>query len=496
MNNILILPIILPLIAGLIFVIFRKNIKLQRVGSVSILLITGTVALYIINQINYKGIQTLQLGGWEAPFGIGLVADMLSAILIFTTSVVAICCLLFAINSIGEEREAYFFYPLFLFLIAGVNGSFLTGDLFNLYVFFEVLLLASYVLISLGGKKFQLRESLKYVVINILSSSLFLVGIAYLYSSLGTLNLAHLSVRVAEAGQDYFLTLVSLLFIIVFGIKAGLFLFQWLPGSYSVPPTAIQALFAALLTKVGIYSIIRMFSLIFYHEPGTTHLFIGILAAITLILGGIGAIGYWDIRKILTYNVVIGAGFILAGFATFTHSGLLGSVYYLIHDMVIKALIFLIGGVVIYLTGTSHLKEMSGLIRTHPYLGWMFFIAALALIGIPPLSGFIGKVFVTMGTFEVGYFWLGLIGLLSSLMILYSLFKIFMNAFWGETILSEEEERGSTKPVILPIAILTALTIFLGLGPELINSYIETAVESLLTPELYINAVFGGEPVN
>src|SRR5690606_10604906 len=198
------------------------------------------------------------------------------------------------------------------------------------------------------------------------------------------------------------------------------------------------------------------------------------------ILGGIGAVAYSDINKILTYNVIIGAGFILAGIAAFTENGALGSIYYLIHDMIVKALIFLIGGVIVYLTGTTNLKEMSGLIRNHPYLGWMFFIGSLSLIGIPPLSGFIGKVFVTRGTFEAGYYWLGFIGLIASLMILYSVMKIFMNAFWGETVLSEEEEKGTTKGVMVPIALLTALTIALGIGPEIINSYVETAVEGLM----------------
>ena len=495
MNNLLIWPVILPLIAGLLFILLRNHIRLQRVISVVVLGVVAGITIAIMNQISVNGIQTLQLGGWQAPFGIGLVADMFSMLLVLTTSIIAFCCVIFSFRTIGKERERHYFYSLFLFLITGVNGSFMTGDLFNLYVFFEVLLLASYVLVSLGGTKIQLRETMKYVIINVLSSAFFLVGIAYIYSITGTLNLAHISVRISEAGQDGFITTIAILFLLVFGIKAGLFLFYWLPGSYSAPPTAVYALFAALLTKVGIYAIIRMYTLVFYHEPQITHLLLGILAALTMILGGIGAVAYSDINKILTYNVIIGAGFILAGIAAFTENGALGSIYYLIHDMIVKALIFLIGGVIVYLTGTTNLKEMSGLIRNHPYLGWMFFIGSLSLIGIPPLSGFIGKVFVTRGTFEAGYYWLGFIGLIASLMILYSVMKIFMNAFWGETVLSEEEEKGTTKGVMVPIALLTALTIALGIGPEIINSYVETAVEGLMNPQIYIDAVFGGNEI-
>ena len=290
-----------------------------------------------------------------------MVADMFSALLVLTSSLVALCCLIYAFRSIGKDRESYYFYPLFLFLITGVNGSFLTGDLFNLYVCFEVMLISSYVLITLKGTKIQLRESFKYILVNVVSSFLFLVGIAYLYSITGTLNLAHLSIRIAEAGQDGLLTTVSFIFLIVFGLKAGLFLFYWLPGSYSAPPTAIAAIFAALLTKVGIYSMFRMFTLIFYHEPQITHLFIGILAALTMLLGAIGAVAYWDIKKILTYNVIVGVGLILAGLASFTTHAFVGSIYYLIHDIIIKALLFLLGGTIIHLTGTSKLKDISGL---------------------------------------------------------------------------------------------------------------------------------------
>lgn len=489
MNNLLIMPVIIPLIVGMVLIIFPKNIILQRALSLFAIAASGLITLNIMNQILDDGIQTLQLGGWEAPFGISFVGDMFSVLLVLTTCIVAFCCLIYAFRSIGEKNEKLYFYPLFLFLIVGVNGSFLTGDLFNLYVFFEVFLLASYVLISLGGGKKQLRESLKYVFTNIVSSAFFLFGVAYLYSITGTLNLAHLSSRIAEAGQDGLITTVALLFLIVFSLKAGLLLFFWLPGSYSVPPTAIAAIFAALLTKVGIYAIFRMFTLIFYHEPQVTHLIIGILAAVTMILGALGAAGFMDVRKILTYNVIISVGFIVAGLVSMTEAGVMGSIYYLIHDMIIKALVFLIGGTIILLTGTSNLREISGLIRRHPALGWMFFIGALSMVGIPPLSGFLGKVFITQGTFEIGYFWLGGIGLLASLFILFSMIKLFMNAFWGETILTEEEEKGSTKGLILPIALLLIFSLALGLGAEGIQVYVAEAAEQLLNPSLYINAV-------
>jgi len=490
MNNLLVTPVVIPLFIGMLLIIFQKNIQLQRVLSLVALFITSVISVVLMRQIKDEGIQTLQLGGWEAPFGITFVGDMFSALLLLATSVVSICCLIYAFSSIGRKQEKLYFYPLFLFLVTGVNGSFLTGDLFNLYVCFEVFLVASYVLITMGGEKRQLGESLKYIFTNIISSAFFLIGVAYLYSITGTLNLAHLSIRIAEIGQDGLVTTVAFLFLIVFALKAGLLLYYWLPGSYSVPPTAIASIFAALLTKVGIYAIFRMFTLIFYHEPQITHLFIGILAAITMVLGGLGAIGYWDVRKILTFNVVISVGFILAGLVSLTPVGITGSIYYLLHDMLIKGLVFMIGGTIIHVTGTSNLKEISGLIRLHPLLGWMFFIAALSMVGIPPLSGFLGKVFITEGTFEANYVWLGGIGLLASLFILYSMIKIFMNAFWGETILSAEQEKGVTKGLLLPIALLTIASLTLGIGAEGLAGYVAQAAEELLNPSHYINAVF------
>ncbi|ARK31344.1 Na+/H+ antiporter subunit D [Halalkalibacter krulwichiae] len=495
MNNVVILPIIIPFIAGIIMVIFGRNIRLHRWLSIFTMIATGIVAITLVSQVQTQGIQTLQLGGWQAPFGISMVADMFSVLLIVTTCLVAVTCLLFAFKSIGKERESYYFYPIFLFLITGVNGSFLTGDLFNLFVCFEVMLISSYVLITIGGEKGQLRESIKYVLINVLSSFLFLIAIAYLYAVTGTLNLAHLSLRIAEVGQDGLITTVAILLLIVFSLKAGLFLFFWLPGSYSAPPTAIAAIFGALLTKVGIYAIFRMFTLVFYHEPQITHLLIAIMGALTMILGAIGAVAYNDIRMILAYNVVIAVGFIMAGLASFTSAALMGSIYYLIHDIIIKAVIFLLGGTMIHLAGTSKLNEMSGLIRNHPALGWMFFISALSLSGIPPLSGFIGKVLITQGTFEADLFWLGAIGLITSLMVLYSIMKIFLYGFWGGTLLSTKMEKGTTKGLLLPISILTAVTIALGLGVEGIHVYVDQAVYTLLDPSLYISAVFGGNPI-
>ncbi|MFD1336437.1 Na+/H+ antiporter subunit D [Oceanobacillus iheyensis] len=489
MNNIIAMPMMIPILVGILLIFFRHHIKLQRWSSLAAMIANIGITAYILHQIQQNGILRLDFGGWEPPFGILFVADSFSALLVLTTSIVAAICLVYAFSSTEKSYEQMFFYPFINFLVAGVNGSFLTGDLFNLYVCFEIMLLASYVLIAFGGRKGQLRESIKYVIINVVSSWFFLIAIAYTYGALGTLNFAHLSVRIAEQGQSPMLTVVSIVFLTVFALKAGLLLYFWLPGSYSVPPTAIAALFGALLTKVGIYAMFRVFTLLFYHEPHITHTIIGILAGLTLVIGSIGAVAYKDVRLIASYNVVIAVGFILVGLAVATPTAMEGSIFYLIHDMIVKALLFLLAGTMIAVTGETRIDYMSGLIRNYPLLGWIFFIVTLALAGIPPLSGFIGKVLVGQGAVEAGAYILLALAFISSIFVLYSLMRVFLTSFWGETIISKEDKIPMKNGWIIPCIILAAGSFILGIGVEPLTVYVKDAAEVLTNPQIYIDAV-------
>lgn len=491
MNNVIVLPIIIPLLTGISMVFMRNRPRLQRgFGLVSILL-TLVAAGSLLHKVSTEGIQILHMGGWAAPFGITLVADMLAVLLVFTTLVAALACLLYAFRSVGPAHEKFFVYPLLFVLICGINGSFLTGDIFNLFVFFEVMLIASYVLLTLGSKKKQLRQSIVYVLINMLSSTLFVVAIAYLYSIVGTLNMAHISERVAAAGQDGLLTTVSLLFLIVFGLKSALFLFFWLPGPYSAPPTAISAIFAALLTKVGVYALLRVFTLIFYHQPQITHSILMAMGALTMILGSLGAVAHGGIRKILAYNIIISIGFIVFGVGLATASSLTGTMYYLIHDIIAKAWIFILGGAIISIAGTDRLTEIKGLIRYRPMLGWLFFLSVLTLAGVPPLSGFFGKAQILLGGIEQEQYVITAVGLAASLLVLYSLLKVFIQSFWGESFLNEGEQHDTGKSALIPGTLLAAMAIGLGLGAEWVLTYIEPAVDTMMNPQIYIDAVLG-----
>ena len=491
MSNVIVLPMIVPIMTAIFLVFLRDYIKLQRIISfITMLFVSGITAL-LLYVVQTEGIMKLDFSGWLPPYGILFVADSFALILVLTASIVTTICLLYAFATIGERHEKMFFYPFVLFLIAGVNGSFLTGDIFNLFVCFEVMLLASYVLVALGGEKFQLRESLKYVLINVVASWLFLVALAFLYGTLKTLNMAHIAQRVAEGGQDPVLTTVSILFLIVFALKAGLLLFFWLPGSYSVPPTVVQALFAALLTKVGIYALFRTFTLMFPFNQDVTHLLIGTMAGVTIVAGCMGALSGRDVRTIATYNVIIGVGFILIGLASGTEIGFAGAIYYLVHDMLAKALLFLLIGTMVYLTGETIVKNMSGLIRNYPLFGWLYFIVMCALAGIPPLSGFIGKVLIGQGAIAGENYVLLVIGFASSVIVLYSLLRIFLASFFGETIISEDHKKPIPTLAFVSFVSFALFIISIGLVAEGIAPFVEDAARTLADPSIYIEAILG-----
>lgn len=488
MNNMIVFPLILPVMTAILLVFFRHNVVLQRIVSITTMAVVTIISAVIVWVIPIQGILRLDFSGWQPPYGILFVADSFAALLVFTASLVTTIILVYATRTIGEQRERNFFYTFVLLMIAGVNGSFLTGDIFNLFVCFEVMLLASYVLITLGGERVQLRESIKYVLINVVASWLFLVALAYLYSTIGTLNMAHIAMRVTEAGQGPLLTTVSLVFLLVFALKAGLLLFQWLPGSYSAPPTAIAALFAALLTKVGIYALFRTYTLLFTHDT-LPYKLIGIMAVVTIIAGCLGALSGRDVRTIAVYNVLIGVGFILLGLAISTEVAFQGAIYYVIHDIIAKAFLFLCVGTMIYLTGETVIDQMSGLIRNYPLFGWLYFIVMCALAGIPPLSGFVGKVLIGQAAIAQGDYLLVVVGFGSSIIVLYSLLRIFLSAIFGETIIPIGDEMPMPKTVILPIIMLACLTIALGVGAEFIAKYVNHAAHVLANPSIYIEAV-------
>lgn len=490
MINLLILPIILPFFFAIVLLFFKEQIRIQRVITFIGLILSLCASFALLFRVKEVGIQTVTLGSWPAPFGITLVSDMLSVLLVITSIMITLLVVIYSFTAIGEEREKFYYYPAVLFMLTGVIGAFTTGDIFNMFVFFEVLLIASYVLIALGGEKRQLRESLKYLLVNVLSSALFVVSVGLLYSVVGTLNMADISAKLAEIGQSGIVTVIAILFLLVFGIKGAIFpLYFWLPGSYSAPPMPVLTLFGALLTKVGIYAIMRTYTLFFINDMSFTHELLLVLSVFTVIFGSIGALAYFDVKQIIIYNIIIAVGVILFGAAQMNEAGMTGAVFYLIHDMLIKAALFILVGILISVTGTSNLRNMGGLMKTHALLGWMYLVAVFGLVGIPPLSGFIGKLLIVQGGFESGNIWMTIVILASSIVVLLSAIRIFIYAFWGEPVALPETQYRKYRYEMIPAALIIIISIAYGVGTEWLIPYMVNASDILLDPSLYIEAV-------
>lgn len=491
MNNLIILPIIIPFIIGAILIIFAKHHKLQRVISGSAMIALLLFTIYLTALVYNEGIIVLETGNWPAPFGIVLVADLFATLMLLLTAIISTACLFFAFKTITTKRERFHFYPFYFFLLVGVNGAFLTGDIFNLFVFFEVLLLSSYGLIVHGGTKYQLRESFKYVIINVFTSALFVVSVAWLYSVTGTLNMAHISERVAELEQTGVINTIAMMLFVVFATKGALFpLYFWLPKSYFGPPAAIAALFGGLLTKVGIYAIIRVFTLIFYHDVGYTHkIIIGIAAGFTMLLGVLGAVSQFDFKRILSYHIISQVGYMVMGLAIFTPLAVAGAIYYIAHHMIVKTALFLFEGTAKRVTGVSDLKQMGGLLKTHPWLAWLFFITAISLAGIPPFSGFFSKFPIILAGFQEEQYVLAGVALLVGLLTLFSMMKIFGLAFWGKQKHTEAQANVRIGKLLAPIAPLVALTIILGFAAEPMFQYSLEVAEQIMDPQIYIDSV-------
>ncbi len=501
MNLLLILPIAIPLTAATIALLFRKSSFVQRAtGVVGMVALLASV-IYLTWQTYTDGIQAVQLGDWAAPFGITLVMDLLSAAMLVITAIMGLLVSIYSLYDIDKVKEQYYYYPLLHILLIGINGSFLTGDLFNLYVWFEVMLISSFILLALGNRKTQLQGAVKYVIINLVSSLVFLFGVAMVYGMTGTLNMADLAVKIGEVENTGLVTAVSMIFIVSFGIKAAIFpLFFWLPASYHTPPVAVSAIFGGLLTKVGVYALIRVFTLIFTHDIGYTHTILIWVAGFTMVCGVLGAAAQMEFRKVLSFHIVSQIGYMIMGLAFNTKLGLMGAIFYIIHNILAKSNLFLISGIAQKLTGTFELKQLGGLYRQYPWLAVLFLISAFALAGFPPLSGFWAKLSLVKAGLEIEQYVITGVAILVGLLTLFSMVKIWSYAFWMPM---EEENKseqfgkmklmgaGGLNLLVTPVIALAAIIIIVGLFAEPFLSFCMLAAEQLLNPELYIESVLG-----
>ncbi len=433
------LPVLLPLLGAALALAFRRSPRLQRSVSIAVLAAVVVVAGILVWQTDANGPQVLWLGAWQEPLGISLVADRLSALMLLVSAIVTLLVLVFAIgqgqadsdDETESETPLTIFHPTYLVLAAGVSNAFLAGDLFNLFVGFEILLFSSYVLITLGGAAARIHAGTTYVVVSLLSSALFLVGIAAVYAATGTVNLAQLAIRVGDLAPGVALVL-QLSLLTAFAIKAAIFpMSAWLPDSYPTAPAPVTAVFAGLLTKVGVYAIIRTQTLLFPDSPLQ-----GLLmwaALLTMVIGILGAVSQSGLKRILSFTLVSHIGYMIFGIALATPEGTAGAIFYVAHHITIQTALFLIAGLVERLAGTTSLDRLGGLAVASPVLATLFFVSAMNLSGIPPLSGFLAKIGLLQAGIELGtpLAWLLVVGgIVTSLLTLYALTKVWSQAFW------------------------------------------------------------------
>jgi len=362
-----------------------------------------------------------------------------------------------------------------------------------------MMLTASYVLLTLGGRRDQLRSGMTYVVISLIASALFLVALAFLYSATGTVNMADLAVRIGELPPGL-RSAFAVLLLVVFGIKAAVFpLFFWLPDSYPTAPSPITAVFAGLLTKVGVYALIRIFTLIFTQDIGYTHTIILVAAGLTMLVGVLGALAQRELRRILSFLIVSHIGFAVMGLGLFTPAGLAGSVFYIVEDMLVLTALFMAAGVIGRLGGSERLDNLGGFYARQPALAALFLVPALSLAGIPPLSGFFAKLGLLQAGLASGQYAIVATALIASILTLLSVTRLWSEVFWKDAPADVEPAAmriGWASPAVAraPIAVLVALIVTLGLAAGPVVDLARQAARQLSEPARYVDTVLGGRP--
>jgi multicomponent Na+:H+ antiporter subunit D len=484
-------PVVVPLLTAALLFMLQRQRELQRGLSTASAALLMTLSVVLIVQVGQQGILVAQFGTWPAPFGISFVADHLAAIMVVITGIMAVATAVYALRDIDAAREGLGYHPLFHVLLAGINGAFLTGDLFNMYVWFEVLLIASFVLLTLGNRREQLEGGIKYVAVNLVSSMVFLAAVGLVYGLTGTLNMADLVLALPHAPTGL-VTVVAMLFMVAFGIKAALFpLFFWLPASYHTPPLAIAAIFAGMLTKVGVYALIRVFTLLFVGDVEYTHTILLWIAGFTMVTGVLGAAAQSDVRKILSFHIISQIGYMIMGLALYTPLALVGAVFYLVHHIIVKANLFFVAGIARRYAGSFELDRLGGLYRAAPLLSVLFLVPAFSLAGFPPLSGFWAKLVVVLAGAEVGAWPIVGVALVVGLLTIYSMTKIWQGAFWKALPAGQELAGRPSAFLYAPVVFLALLTLVIGFWSGPFLGLAERAAAELMDPAAYVRAVLG-----
>jgi len=519
MTDVLIpLMVTLPLLGAAVALMVGKSDRGQALISTGTLAAATVIAVLLLIEVDGNGPAVVEVGAWPTPWNIVLVADRLSAIMLVISALMLLGVLVYSIGQGAadghRETPVTIFHPSYLILAAGLFDAFLAGDLFNLFVGFEMLLGASYVLLTLGGTGARIRAGVTYIITSLISSVFFLAAIAMLYGATGTVNMAHLAVRLADLPADTNLML-HLMLLLGFAIKAAVFPMSfWLPDSYPTAPAPVTAVFAGLLTKVGVYALIRTETLLFPGQgPGNgLSVPLMVIALLTMVVGILGATVQADIKRLLSFTLVSHIGYMVFGVALGTQLGMNATVYYVVHHISVQTTLFLVVGLIERRGGTTSMTRLAGLLKASPFVATLFLIPALNLGGIPPFSGFLGKAGLFLAGADEGGWLIWVLlggGALTSLLTLYALARVWNMAFWRspeeleggyqstllDALVENPEDDGSVKTRTTPrlmVSTTVAMVIFtLGLtvfaGP-LFSLGDRTAAE-ILDPQVLISLV-------
>ena len=502
----IILPLVVPLMAGAILVMLRHHVRHHAAIAAGAMLILVGLDLALLFHVLENGPAVMTMGAWTAPFGIVFEADLLGVTLATTSALIALCVSVFSIPTINTHERRYGFYPFLMLLMTGVTGAFLTGDIFNLYVWFEVLLISSFGLLVLGSEKAQIDGTVKYGILNLMATTLFLIATGYLYGVMGTLNMADIAMKARDLPDDAPMVTIAALYFLAFGMKAAAFPANfWLPASYHTPSAGVSALFAAMLTKVGAYALLKTMVLLLAPQAAMLQEVMIFVAGGTLVVGALGALAQSDLRRMLGFLVIGGIGNIMVGVALPTELGLTGAVFYAVHSMLVMAALYLAAGVIEETAGSGDLRRLGGFYAFNPAFAGLFLVLAFAVAGLPPFSGFWAKAILVDATIEAGASGLTLAILFNGLITSLAMIRVFLFAFWrggpegtpdggtvsgGITWLSDAD-RG---PRLVPIVFLTGLVVIVGLLPAPVYALASGAAATLMDPTAYIDAVFGGTP--
>ncbi len=475
------LPVVLPLAAGVSLLFGKAFASYQRAGLVVATLLNLGASLWLFRSVQESGApMEVAFGGWAPPVGITFYADLLSAIMVLVSAVIAACGALFAWGDIGRStwRAGYGFF--YLLLITGINGAFLTGDLFNLFVWFEVMLMASFAMMVLGRRRHTIEGTTKYVVLNMVASFFFLSGLGIVYGKAGVLNLNVIAERLADSNADPLILTSAALLLLAFGIKAGVFpLYFWLPASYPNTGFTSAAVFGGLLTKVGVYALFRVFGGAFgFLSEITAPLFV-IVGLATMVTGVLGAASQFHTRKILSFHIVSQIGYLILGLGLFTQGAFAAAIFYTVHHILVKTNLFFAAGLIAATGRSERLEKLGGLFQQHPFLAFLFAVPALSLGGIPPLSGFFAKLFVIREAFRESAYLAGAVALAVGVLTLFSMTKIWSEAFWKDS----PRQTPLAKPrriQFVPVTILATLTLLIGFCFAPVYEISEQAAEQLI----------------